>query len=320
MLALMNTSKQLHLEAGSRFYANNPFIVRVPAPSVPGATVLPPVNDRYLPFLKDLGVEISAGCATRPRVQEIAAAITRLTTIGAEFDRVSFLIQFPPELSFFLQDRYDDPILDKSHPITTALHNLLDSGVSKVVHIWMNGAWFAPGLATSMKARYCSGLKFMLINEEHKIIELGDPFVYERAPTGLCSCTPIKIFGMIEDSGDDLNTVVGLDLDMGEHTLELHRTDHEPFLGVDEDINTKAEEDLTDEDDIDMEDLIAFDPADVDAIEENWNQTFSLLDHEEMMTKEIEFLVVMAPHMLLPSSEAAGIVTAPQPAIAMTRP
>ncbi|KAL5443528.1 hypothetical protein PMIN06_008691 [Paraphaeosphaeria minitans] len=30
MLALMKTSQQLHLEAGSRFYANNPFTVSFP--------------------------------------------------------------------------------------------------------------------------------------------------------------------------------------------------------------------------------------------------------------------------------------------------
>ncbi|KAL5423734.1 hypothetical protein PMIN04_003735 [Paraphaeosphaeria minitans] len=302
MLALMKTSQQLHLEAGSRFYANNPFTVSFPDPSVPGATVLPPINDRYLPFLKNLGVEISAGCATRPRVQEIAAAIKRLTTIGAEFDKISFLIQFPPELSFFLQNKYDDPILDKSHPITTALQHLLDSGVSKVVRIWMNGAWFAPGLATMMKAHYGSSLKFMLINREHRIIELGDPVMYERASTGLCSCTPLRIFGMAEDGGNDLNTAVGLDLGMVAHVLELDRTEHEPFLDADEDIDTKSEEDLTDEDNIDMEDLIALDSADVDAITESWDHTSSLLAHEDMTTKEVEFLVAMAPHMLLPSS------------------
>ncbi|KAL5443529.1 hypothetical protein PMIN06_008692 [Paraphaeosphaeria minitans] len=153
-----------------------------------------------------------------------------------------------------------------------------------------------------MKAHYGSSLKFMLINREHRIIELGDPVMYERASTGLCSCTPLRIFGMAEDGGNDLNTAVGLDLGMVAHVLELDRTEHEPFLDADEDIDTKSEEDLTDEDNIDMEDLIALDSADVDAITESWDHTSSLLAHEDMTTKEVEFLVAMAPHMLLPSS------------------
>ncbi|KAF2439388.1 hypothetical protein P171DRAFT_121942 [Karstenula rhodostoma CBS 690.94] len=319
-LALMRTSKQLHLEAGSHFYANNPFVVSFPGPTVPGATVLPPINDRYLPFLKDLGVEISAGCATRPRVQETATAITRLTTIGAAFDRISVLIQFPPELSFFLQDRCDDPILDKSHPITTALQHLLGSGVSKVVQIWMNGAWFAPGLAAEMKGCYGSRLTFMLINEEHKMIGLGDPVVYEKALTGCCSCTCCKIFGMAEDGSEDLSTAIGLDLDLVEHVLDLDTTAREPLLELDEDPDTKTEEDLIDEDDIDMEDLISLDPGEVDAIVENWDHTSRQLAHEDMTTKEIEFIVAMAPHMLLPSSRAAGVVASTHPASAMTGP
>jgi hypothetical protein len=318
-LALMRTSKHLHLEAGSHFYANNPFVVSIPGPSVPGATVLPPMNDRYLPFLKDVGIEINAGCAARPRVQDIATAITRLSTTGAEYDTVSFLIQFPPELSFFLQDRCDEAILDKSHPITAALQHLLKSGVSKVVQIWMNGAWFAPGLAAEMKACYGPRLRFMRDNQEHKLLELSDPALYEKALIGCCSCTPFKIFGIAEHGSDDLNTAIGPNLDLVEHVLDLDTTEREPFLDPDDYADTKTEEDLTDEDDIDMEDdLIALDPGEANAIVESWDQTYSLLAHEDMMTKEIEFLVAMAPHMLTPSSGTAGVVSAVHLASAMS--
>lgn len=319
-LALTRTSKQLHLEAGSRFYANNPFVVSIPGPSVSGATILPPINDRYLPFLKDLGAELSAGCATRPRVQEAATAITQLTTIGAKFDKISFLIQFPPELSFFLQDRCDDPVLDKSHPITTALKHLLDSGVSKVVRIWMHGAWFAPGLAAEIKARYGSRLKFMLINEEHKMVELSDPAVYEKALIGCCSCTPFKIFGKTEDDNEDLNTAIGLGLDLVEHVLDLDTNEGEPFLEANDDKDSHAEEELTEDDDIDLEDLIPLDPGEVDAIAENWDYTSGLLAHEDMMSKEIELLVAMAPHLLLPSSGRVGVVAAAHLVNVVTRP
>ncbi|KAJ4349367.1 uncharacterized protein N0V89_007981 [Didymosphaeria variabile] len=309
-LALMRASQELHVQAGSHFYANNNFVLKLPGPVVPGATVLPPINDRYLPFLKDIGIEIDVGCPVRQRVQEIAAAIQSLTTIGAEFDKISFLIQFSPELSFFLQDRYDDAILGESHPITTALDQLLSSG-SKSVQIWMNRAWFAPGVATKMRACYGSRLKFMRLNDEHKLIDLDDPMVYEKASVGRCSCTPLKVFGTIADGSEDLNTAIGLDLDLIEPILDLDTNDNEPFHNVDEDTVTKIEEDLNDEDDVDMEDaLMPLDPGEADAIVENWEHTSSLLAHEDRMTQEIEFLVAMAPHMLSPSSGTAGMVAA----------
>ncbi|KAL1610760.1 hypothetical protein SLS60_002430 [Paraconiothyrium brasiliense] len=318
-LALMRASKQLHVEAGSHFYANNPFVIKLPCLGVPGATVLPPINDRYLPFLKDVGIEIDAGCAIRPRVQEIATAIQTLTTIGANFDNISFLIQFPPELSLFLQDRYDDSILDESHPITTALDQLLNSGVSKFVQIWMNGTWFAPGVATKMKACHGSRLKFMDLNEEHNLIELSNPTLYEKALAGCCSCTSLKLFGTDGDDGEDLNTAIGVDLDLIEHILDLNTNHSEPFPNVDDDTDTKNEEVLHDEDDVDMEDaLIPLDPGEADAIVENWNHTSSLLADVEKLTQEIEFLVVMAPHMLSPSPETAGMVAAAHLAGTMT--
>lgn len=298
-LALMRTSEQLHAEAGSHFYGNNTFVFRAPQPTMQGSTILPPINDRYLPYLKDIGIELDAGCAERPRVQEVAMAIKRLATIKAKFERISFLIQFPCELSSFLQDKYDDPILDKSHPITTALHHLLSSGVSKTVQIWMNGAWFAPGVASEMKDCYGSRLKFMHLHEERVLVELSDPLLYEKALAGRCSCTPCDIFGKTGDNSDDLNIAMGLDLDLVEPVLDLNTYDDDSILDLEEDDDDKLEKYFDEEDDVNMEDaLVPLDPGEAYAISENWNYTSGLLADEAQMTKEIEFLVAMAPHLL----------------------
>ncbi|KAJ4298928.1 hypothetical protein N0V90_004171 [Kalmusia sp. IMI 367209] len=139
--ALMWASKDLRDEAGTHFYANEVHVAKLPHPAIPGATVLPLIHDRYLHLLT---------------VQYIARVMRNLTTIGADFEHVQFLIQGSPKLSCFLNEKFDDSIMNEGHPITQALRHILESGVSRVVMITALGAHFAPGVATQLKADFGS--------------------------------------------------------------------------------------------------------------------------------------------------------------------
>ena len=310
-LSLMRASKQSYFEAGSHFFARHTVNLTFPLRPTAGATVLSPVSDRFLPYLKDVGLEFEVGPSHFSRVKEASATIRKLTTIGANFREVTCLIQFPSELSVFLQRKLDDSTMKEDHPITAALRDLLDSGMSQIVNVAMNGAWFAPGVATSLKGRYLERLKFVQLKKSTGLSEIDDPALYERPLTGYSSMDVHKGLGIPIDHVDEYPIArMGDDLDL---LVPLHDTedgDSESFISEPVNLFGDANEtsgdddaaDLDSDDDADIEDLVPLEEGEADAIVDNLKDTGELLADEARTQSEIRLLVNMAPHLLFAQS------------------
>lgn len=151
-LAFFTTSHQYHDEAASFFYTNNHFAVDGDTISTDGATLLPPIADRYVPYIKRLTLSLRSGPTDVPRVQQAADRILYLMTIGASVEEITINISASPGLGGFLNDRFDDSVMDKSHCYVDALTRLISSRVSKQIRIQLDHAWFGPSVATCLKA------------------------------------------------------------------------------------------------------------------------------------------------------------------------
>ena len=303
-LELMRASKQLHFEVGSHFYAHNLFNLSAPFVPKPGATVLPPINDRYLRFLKHLEIECEVGSATLPRVKDLAATIRKLSTIGANFRQITFLIQFPSAFSFFLQDRLDDTVMEEDHPITAAICYLLSSGVSDLIHIVLNGAWFAPGIATALKKRFNARLLFMKLDKAVGMTELEDLSIYERPLAGISSSKMCKHLDLYSGDTDELVfTKLATDLDLLE-TIPNPQSEEGASLRVSEaDDEMEINAELTDDDDVDMEDLISLDDGEAEEIMQHLTNANNGSADQIHTKSEMQFLVNFAPEILFASSQ-----------------
>lgn len=307
-LTLMRVSKQLHLEAGSHFYAKHTINLSFPLSPTMDATVLPPISDCYLPFLKDIGLEFDVGLSRSPMMQEISATIRKLTTIGANFRRITLLIQFPSGMSHFLQSRLDNSTMKEDHSITAALRHLLDSGVSEVVNVTLNGAWFAPGVATNLKARYGKCLKFVELQTSTGLSEINDLALCERPLTSHSSDDLFSTLDIaLDDMDEDVISKVSEDLDIFEPVQDMEIDDSALSIFGQDDFEpgdatkTHGDDDTMDwdsDDDVDMDDLIPFEEGEADAFMDSLKAADDLLINESRTKSEIGVLVNLAPQLL----------------------
>ncbi|KAF1941711.1 hypothetical protein EJ02DRAFT_193705 [Clathrospora elynae] len=189
-LALFTVSKQLHDESTSYFYQHNGMDIDAPTHATRTATILPPIADKYLQFLRRLTIYATTAQAKLPVAQRVASTIATLATIGANFEELHILIQSP--LSKLINSRVDDSIMDAKHPITVALWNLLESGVAKITRIELKNAWFATGVAQALHAKYDSRLQFLL----NAKTPTTDFVVLERHLTGHFASSHLTSLGL----------------------------------------------------------------------------------------------------------------------------
>jgi hypothetical protein len=195
-LAMFTVSKRLHEESSSYFYQHNAIVVDVPSAATDTATVLPPIADKYLCFLKQLTVQTFVSHATLHRTHKTAAALVALSCIGANFDELNVLIKSP--LSHILNSRVDDSTLHSAHPITLAIRKVLESKVTKTFRIQLQDAWFAPGVARVLQADFGSRVEFYR-NETHT----QDAQSLERSLTGRYSSTHLTNLDLDMDNAMD---------------------------------------------------------------------------------------------------------------------
>lgn len=188
-LSLFSVSKQLHDEASSYFYQENEICIDTPSPMTESATVLPPIADRYLRFLRRLRVRATIGCADAMLHSRIARTICSLASTEAKFDKVHISIQ--SSLSRLVTSRVDDSVLDQFNPITIALRTLLNSGVAKTVHIHLRGVWFTPFVAFDLGRKYGDSLLFVDENGWRL-----DESSIQRDPTGNYAATHMAGLGL----------------------------------------------------------------------------------------------------------------------------
>lgn len=154
-LALMSASRELHEEVSSYFYQQNVFTIDLPGESN-GSTILPPVPDRYLKYLRHLTVNI---CVT---TSDVTRSAERLATLAGRDVALSVLtLNLSSTTSRLLSTRTDDPVLEESHGLTRALEQLLLSSAVTLFRVNLDAVWFAPGLATRLLGAFKGKLEIV---------------------------------------------------------------------------------------------------------------------------------------------------------------
>lgn len=197
-LTMFTVSKQLHGESSSYFYGNNEMIINIPSLPTATATKLPPIADRYLPFLKRLTLHVPAGPAQDLETPYIATAIEMVSGIGAELTELKLVLT--SYISRHLNSRVDDSVLDAAHPVTNAIHRLLQTNVATIVRITLNNAWFAPDVAQVLKIEFGSKVEFY---QDDVLVQ--NPTAIERAILGRFASQHLTNLGLDEESVSDLS-------------------------------------------------------------------------------------------------------------------
>lgn len=237
-------------------------------------------------------------------MKELAATIRKLSTIGANFRQITLLIQFSSVFSFFLQDRLDDMVMEEDHPITAAISDLLSSGISDLIHVVLNGAWFAPGVATALKKRFSERLMFMKLDKAVGMTGLEDLAIYERPLAGFSSSKMCKHLDLYSRDTDELVfTKLATDLDLL-GTIPDPESEEGASLRVSEaDDEKEFNAELTDDDDVDMEDLIPLDDGEAEEIIQHLTDASNGSADQIHTKSEMQFLVNFAPEILFAPSQ-----------------
>jgi hypothetical protein len=338
-LALFTVSKQLHDESTSYFYQNNTMAIDTSFPATDTATILPPIADKYLRFLRRLTIYAAVEEAKSPSTQKVANIIASLAAIGANFDPL--LIHLRSPISKLLNSRVDDSVMAADHPVAAALRQLLDSGVAKTVLIELKNAWFAPGVAQTLAARYHTRLQFNIANRpatnpcamersltgfyrSTHLTQLGfddEDIANARPPAASSSCSsPVSLTSCVSAAFADLDTFsvtsfqLGSDDDVKGESTDESSTDEDSFFdGIDiEEWEAATEvpeldglqdldENLEDDEDEEMEDVPQ---EDIDAIMTNMEETA----HHDANGADVSYMTMFAPDLLLTRYDLGHLV------------
>jgi hypothetical protein len=285
-LSMFTVSRQLYEETSSYFYQHNNISVSAPSANTDIATIIPPIADKYLRFIKRLTVHTRVGRADLPGTQKVAKSISDLAIIGANFTEVNIHIASP--LSHLVNSRVDDSIMGFNHPITIAIQKLLASGITQVLRIDLKHAWFAPGVASSLQSCYSSSVEFLV---DGVCTPATSPL--ERSLTGRHSSTHLTLLGLDErDTANDtwqclsspITTPISLSSALGSGFSDLDTfsvTSYEMSSDEDEVSGTaaKGEHAFFTEDDIEMWSSFTQDQLQEEQTPE---ETYDTDDDEEM--------------------------------------
>ncbi|RMZ68382.1 hypothetical protein GMOD_00010014 [Pyrenophora seminiperda CCB06] len=328
---LFTVSKQIHDESTSYFYQHNPISIDIQTPATRTATILPPIADKHLRYLRCLTIYVTTAEANSPEEQKAAKAIALLAQIGANFEYININIR--STLSTLLNARVDDSVFHDSHPITIALRQLLESGVSTKVRFELHRTWFAPNVAKKLRDQYSTQLEFgstlavqvssrtiereltgQLIKTHLSALGLNDEAVGSGSDSSSAASTPSttsSLVGHITSAFADLDTFVITSLgpsedapvdddlldetSQGEEGSFFSVAEMEEFEGQDE-LDDGEGMDLDDhdneEDDEEMEELEA---EEMDAIFGNMEE---IADHSANEA-DLSYMTNFAPELLL---------------------
>jgi hypothetical protein len=248
-LAPLATCRWFYQEATSYFYSRNHFAFEGIPNQTATSSVFTPTPDRFVGNLKRVSLALRTGHTDQPRVQAAAKRITSLIYTRANFDEINITLRAVEGLSPLMNTWFDDSIMDMDHCIVKAIVRILQAQITKVLRIRLEGAWFAPNVATDIvKSRKTTdGLVFLLTTNDH-----------ERALHGRYSFSLFDLFS--DDSSSSSNSQTPPDSAIPFDSfpdMDLDSNEEEP---------DDKEEDLEDEDlddvDADPEDLLPFDNDD----------------------------------------------------------
>jgi hypothetical protein len=191
-LSLFNVSKQVSHESTSYFHQHNAFAITASSPANDSATILPPIADKWLRYLRRLAVYATTAGADSERERKLTSTLASLATIGAKFE--DLYVHIDSSLSRLANSRVDDSVLHAQHPITIALRQLLDANVAKAIRLELHGIWFAPGVGQDLHAQYGTQLQFVAGRKP-----VIDPSILERFLTGSFVSSHLTTLGVEDD-------------------------------------------------------------------------------------------------------------------------
>ena len=284
--------------------------------------VLPPIDDRYVRFIKKITVNLRAGFPALHSVQAAASRLTRLSGTGIELEAITLAIGAAEGVSPIMNTIWDDSIIPLDHPIVAAFAHLLETGAAKVVQLRLQGAWLANGAAAQLKARFGSRLQFAA-TDGTVIAETDSLSQLERTSTGK-TASRIALGAAVEDrffdpaqpspisdpgfAGLTIGDLFGADADwegdedeeMTDIGEEFDMADEEEFITDDETNETQEmeEDDLADIDvDLD-EDLMPIDEDEFDHYADSYNEMARQQSIRREGSASVRFLINMAPELL----------------------
>ncbi|CAN9088926.1 unnamed protein product [Alternaria alternata] len=190
--ALFGASKQIGQESASYFHQHNAFTITAASPPNDSATILPPIADKWIRYLRRLAVYATISGANSERERNIASTIASLAITGAKFE--DLYIRIDSSLSKLANSCVDDSILYAQHPITLALRRLLNANVADVIRLELHGVWFAPGIGQALHAQYGNQLQF--VAGEKPVM---NPSVLERFLTGSLASSHLVKLGVDDE-------------------------------------------------------------------------------------------------------------------------
>ena len=107
--ALFGASKQIGQESASYFHQHNAFAITAASPPNDSATILPPIADKWVRYLRRLAVYATISGANSERERNIASTIASLAMTGAKFE--DLYIRIDSSLSKLANSCVDDSIL-----------------------------------------------------------------------------------------------------------------------------------------------------------------------------------------------------------------
>ncbi|KAG9199012.1 hypothetical protein G6514_009113 [Epicoccum nigrum] len=301
-LALSSASKEIHEEVSSYFYQHNVFTIDLPG-ETNGTTILPRVPDRYLKHLRHLTVNI---CVTAFNSTHSAE---RLATLAGQDMALSVLtLNLSSITSRLLSTRTDDPVLDESHTLTRALQQLLLSSVVSRLRVNLDAVWFAPGLATKLLGAFEGELEIVTVEKgvernllgqtmQSHLLDLGLEGEFDEGASSSSSTvdtapsTPESLRSALSEL-DRFSPMHFLDEDEND-VYEVGLQEKETIGVVLEDVDrSEMEEELTEEDDINDEEMEDIDG--LDAIFTNLQD----VAHWRANEADVYYATNFAPEML----------------------
>ncbi|CAI9632559.1 unnamed protein product [Alternaria burnsii] len=273
--ALFGASKQIGQESASYFHQHNAFAITAASPRNDSATILPPIADKWIRYLRRLSVYATISGANSERERNIASTIASLAITGAKFE--DLYIRIDSSLSKLANSCVDDSILYAQHPIMLALQRLLDANVADVIRLELHGVWFAPGIGQVLHAQYGNQLQF--VAGEKPVMDLS---VLERFLTGSLASSHLVKLGVNDEviakpysCGDDStpNMFSVTSFDLGSDTTADNEESKEDanessfFAGIDieeweastqaadEELQAQPDMELDEDDDDEMEEV-----------------------------------------------------------------
>lgn len=341
-LAMFTVSKLLHEESASYFYENNVITLDIPSATTTTATILPPMADRYLRFLKRLTLHAPVAPAMDLEMRRVASAIKAVSTIGANL--IELEVVLTSSHSHLLNSRVDDSVLSHTHPITEAIQCVLRANVAKSFRITLENACFAPGVAQTLHTKFGSKIEFY--EREYPVQDIT---TIERALVGRYASQHLISLGLQDENLRDLNhsrnsrrdhsgpsslpsslcsafsnldtfSVSSFELgsddtEASDHDDSYKRDMHadtgeQPFFTEDDidewSASTQEDFKMGDEDvDMDLEDELEDVPQDdVDAFMRNMDE----VAHHKANALDIEYLTNFAPELLLNRAQLSHLI------------